>query len=188
MLPAEKEKPLNRGAECGIKNSLAIFFLVLAGQSHLLGTAHANTGNGGCEKCNVYFNENASSLEDSESTSELSISKTANNASGPQLVAASRSSYTPEKDISQNLQRENFRSGWNDIRVAARGGIDRLWRENEAYQAAGLDVSYVRRHIGTRLVRFEGGGAGSFLLGDTQDLVGFNYQREFRKIGFGKDW
>ena len=77
------------------------------------------------------------------------------------------------------MQRENLPSGWNDMRLAVRGGNDKLWRKGERYQAVGIDTSYVRRNVGTRLVRMEAGATGSFLLKDAQDMVGFNYHGTF---------
>ena len=74
-----------------------------------------------------------------------------------------------------SLQRENSPSGWNDLRVALRAGQDFVWDRGDSYNALGADVSFVRRNVGTRLVRIETGATSSFLSRSGGDYGGYNF-------------
>jgi len=89
------------------------------------------------------------------------------------LDTAAASSTSNEQPVA--VQRENMRSGWNDIRVAARLGYDKVWDRNEYMNALGADVSYVRRNLGTTLARLEAGATASFLGDFAEDNKNFNF-------------
>jgi len=78
-------------------------------------------------------------------------------------------------DTGTPLQREDIPSGWNDVRVAGRVGYDYQWDRKEYMNSAGIDASYVRRNLGTRLARLEAGATASFLGDPAEDLKAFNF-------------
>lgn len=78
-------------------------------------------------------------------------------------------------DTGTPLQREDIPSGWNDMRIAGRVGYDRQWDRDEYMNSAGIDASYVRRNLGTRLARLEAGATASFLGDPAEDLKAFNF-------------
>jgi hypothetical protein len=78
-------------------------------------------------------------------------------------------------DAGTALQRENIPSGWNDVRFAGRVGYDYQWDRDEYMNALGVELSYVRRNLGTRLARLEVGATTSFLGEFAEDLQAYNF-------------
>jgi hypothetical protein len=90
-------------------------------------------------------------------------------------IVAAAGDTTTATDSTTPLQRENIPSGWNDVRLAGRVGYDKLWDRDEFMNAAGVDMSYVRRNVGTKLVRIEVGATTSFLGELGEDLKAYNF-------------
>ena len=97
------------------------------------------------------------------------------NATSDGSIVAAAGNTTATTDAGTPLQREDIASGWNDVRVAGRVGYDKLWDRNEFMNSAGVDVAYVRRNVGTKLVRLEVGATTSFMGEFGEDLKAYNF-------------